>query len=83
MYNSEKISLLYPNGGCGALSNICHGNGFNGYATVMDLRDAVEDSKTAEQLLHNLRKLCLIGIENNMTIDRNTSSYTRIKGNMP
>lgn len=79
MYNSERISLLYPNGTQGALSNICHGNGYNKFSTVMDLRDAVEDSKTAVQLVNNLRNLCLIGMDN-MTIDRNTSAYTRIKG---
>ena len=79
MYNPDSIQLLYNNGTFGALSNICHGNGRNKYSTALDLADAAEDSKSPEQLLRNLNRLNLIGMDN-MTIDRDTDTYTRIKG---
>ncbi len=82
MYNANDINLIYANGVAGALSNICHGDGYNNWATVIELRDAVEDSEDTNSLLHNLNLLNLIGMEN-MTLDRDTPAYTRIKGNDP
>lgn len=82
MYNPKSINLIYPNGSYGALSNICLGNGHNKWATVLDLTDAVEDSKNAQQLLLNLNKLNLIGM-NDMIIDRDSEFYTRLKGHDP
>lgn len=79
MYNADSITMLYPDGCRGALSNICHGNGHNKYATVMDLRDAVEDSKDAKSLVENLRRLKLIGMDN-LRIDRDVMTYTRLIG---
>ena len=79
MYNPDTIQLIYSNGTFGALSNICHGDGRNKYATVLDLSDAAEDSNSPEQLLKSLNRLNLVGM-NNMAIDRDTDSYTRIKG---
>ena len=79
MYDIDRIHLVYTSGCRGALSNICHGNGYNKFATVLDLKDAVEDSKDAKALLRNLSKLNLIGM-NNMLIDRDVMTYTRIKG---
>ena len=80
MYNSNSIKLFYANGTRGALSNICHGNGIvKAYASVMDLRDAVEDSNNSEELLKNLKKLRLVGM-GNLVIDRDNSNYTRVKG---
>lgn len=60
-----------------AVSNCAHGNGHNGYSTVMEVYDAVEDSSTAEELLANFKKLHLT-VEN-LVIDRDTPSYTRLR----
>lgn len=81
MYNTyNSVELKYVNGASGALSNICHGNGIvKTYSSVMDLLDAVEDSKSPVELLQNLQKLKLVGIYN-LSIDRDTTTYTRIKG---
>ncbi len=79
MYDINTITLLYPNGMCGALSNICHGNGMNKYATVQDLQDAVEDSKDANDLVMNLSAIELVGMRD-IIIDRDTETYTRVKG---
>ncbi len=62
-----------------ALTNIAHGNGHNDYATPIQLKDAVEDSTTAKELLSNLQKLHFVGW-NNLSIDRETKYYVRIKG---
>lgn len=69
--------LVYPDGARGALSNIAHGVGK--WSSVIDLVDAVEDSNTAKELLINLKKLSLVGM-NSLTIHRETDSYVRIKG---
>lgn len=82
MYDINSIDLVYPNGQRGALSNICHGNGMNKFATVVDLKDTVEDSTDANELLRNLSRLNLVGM-NHLSIDRDTPSYTRIKGDDP
>lgn len=79
MYNPNSIDLIYASGNYGALSNICHGNGYNRWASVMDLMDAVEDSDNAQQLLLNLSKLNFVGMSG-LTIDRDSALYTRIKG---
>lgn len=79
MYNADSITMLYPDGCRGALSNICHGNGRNKFATVMDLRDAVEDSKDAKSLLANISRLNLIG-RDYLRIDRDVLTYTRLIG---
>lgn len=79
MYNAYDIHLLYMNGMCGALSNICHGNGRNGFSTVIDLRDAVEDSDAPYELLENISALNLVGFCK-ITVDRDTPEYTRLKG---
>lgn len=62
-----------------ALINIAQGNGYNNYATPIQLRDAVEDAVTAKELLSNLQKLHFAGW-NNLSIDRETKCYVRIKG---
>lgn len=64
-----------------ALSNICHGNGINDYATVMDLYDAVEDSETAEDLVRNVNSLKLVA--GKFFIDRETAEYVRLKALTP
>ena len=80
MYDINSVKLFYTNGMRGALSNICHGNGRgNGYATVQDLQDAVEDSETAEDLTKNVSALNLIGMRD-LKMDRDTREYTRLKG---
>ncbi len=79
MYDINTITLLYPNGACGALSNICHGNGVNKYATVQDLQDAVEDSQNSTHLVMKLSDLDLIGMDD-IIIDRDTAEYTRVRG---
>lgn len=78
-YNADSITLLYADGGRGALSNICHGNGRNKFATVIDLKDAVEDSTDAKSLLANIRSLNLIGMDD-LRIDRDVLTYTRLIG---
>lgn len=79
MYNSNDVSLLYVNGTRGALSNICHGNGHNSFCTVMELRDAVEDSDSPDELLKNVSALKQVGFHDIM-VDRDTPDYTRLKG---
>lgn len=64
-----------------ALKNICHGNGINEYATVMDLYDAVEDSKTSDELVRNINRLKLVaGV---FSVDRETTEYVRLKALTP
>ena len=79
MYDTNSIVMLYPDGQKGALSNICHGNGSNRFATVTDLQDAVEDSSNAEQLVQNISRLNIIGIDT-LKADRDTDTYTRLRG---
>lgn len=62
-----------------ALSNIAHGNGYNTYATTVDLKDAVEDANSTQELLDNLNKLNLVGWYN-LEVSRVTQSMVRIKG---
>ncbi len=62
-----------------ALSNVACGNGFDRYATVTDVLDAVEDSVDAHDLFMRLAGLNLLGFDC-MTIDRETDTYVRIKG---
>lgn len=79
MYNAYDISLLYVNGMRGALENICHGNGRNGFASVIDLRDTVEDSDAPDDLLKKVSALKLVGFSE-IIVDRDTPDYTRLKG---
>ena len=83
MYDPKSVELRYANGTRGALSNICHGNGVcKAYASVMDLHDAVEDSTDLASLLRNLKSLRLVGMDH-LCIDRDTASYTRLRGDDP
>ena len=59
-----------------AVSNMACGTG---YADPIDVYDAVEDSNTAQELLNNLKRLKLLAWYN-LTIDRETDTYVRIKG---
>ena len=75
----KNVTLFTANGTNLSLSNICHGGGNDGYASVIDLMDAVEDSKTAKDFLRNVSALNFVGFEN-PKIDHETEEYVRLRG---
>ena len=76
----KNVTLFTANATNLSLSNICHGGGNDGYASVVDLMDAVEDSKTAKEFLAKISALNFVGFEN-PKIDRETDEYVRLRAN--
>ena len=76
----KNVTLFTANATNLSLSNICHGGGARNdrYASVIDLMDAVEDSKTAKDFLTRISALNFVGFEN-PKIDRETDEYVRLR----
>ena len=76
MYDEAKIRLTNNN-------NVPLGFGF-AFSNVMDLEDAVADSKNAHQLLEKLNELYYKGLGYHFwKVDRDDSTKTRLKWEHP
>ena len=67
-----KISLTTSAGVPEALSNLCYRP-----TTVEDIKDTIEDSTTAREIVYNLSKLNIL---RRFIPDRETDTYIRLKG---